>query len=418
MMSNKLLKALVFVIIVFIYCTSTYTEAKLINSESEHDSRGYIMYCPCMGRFGNQAEQLLGSLLFAKSLNRTLLLPPFIHYGLGHVPVLEPFENIIQVEPIKEYHNVMLLTDFMTTNAKKTWPPGSRQFYCYSSRDLKSDINNFQSCDALKGQPFNAFWSFFNISEEASIIYKPLSTNPNLAQDWARLYPAEKHPVLTFVGAPSPFPTHRDAIKIQKHIKLSKYVEIEALKFKSTLNYPNEPYLSIHIRHGIDWKKACELLKNDEHGRLKEFFSSNQCTGYNSNETTHKENLEYDTCFPSFESISSKLKSTLDEYKMFNNNNTIKLVHIATDHDDAKFLENLKSSFPIIEFFTTPRTPNTILGAMIDIYLMANSDIFIGNCISSFSAFPARIRTEQLNLVGKTYYFGQIFRKHKKRDEL
>lgn len=402
-MSNKLLSH-IFALVVIVSIIG-----KSLGKESErHVTDGFIIYCPCMGRFGNQAEQLLGSLFFAKALGRTLVLPPFINYGVNHLPVLIPFEQIIQVEPIRPYTNIILLTEFMNEYAPVIWPKGQRRFYCYSPRSVSASSeqqSHLRTCDALKGQPFETFWTSFNISEDHSIFYKPLSTSPYQIKEWQERFPASTHPVLTFVGAPSPFPTHKESVIIQNFIEISEHVKNHANKFKEQKNFVNKPYLSMHVRHGSDWRKACDLLRSNDAG-LTQLFSSDQCADH-VNQERELPKLPHDICLPSLETIIRKLDNVLELFKL-KEGIDIKVIHIATDYSDEILWDRLRQNYQQMEFVITPQGPDEdMIKTLIDIFLMANADIFIGNCISSFTAFPARLRKRKPHLANSTFYFGK-----------
>ncbi|CAI8050008.1 GDP-fucose protein O-fucosyltransferase 1 [Geodia barretti] len=94
----------------------------------EWDDHGYVLYCPCMGRFGNQAAHFLGALRFAKELNRTLAVPPWRSYTRK---ANVPFGELFDIEVVQRYHKSLPLEEFMVQLAPQHWPPGERVGYCY-----------------------------------------------------------------------------------------------------------------------------------------------------------------------------------------------------------------------------------------------------------------------------------------------
>ena len=96
-----------------------------LNHSYEYDPNGYVFFCLCMGRFGNQAEHFLGGMAFAELLNRTLIIPPFRTYKNV------PFGEWFNLDKFKEYHRSITAEDFMKYIAPKYWPKGKRIGFCW-----------------------------------------------------------------------------------------------------------------------------------------------------------------------------------------------------------------------------------------------------------------------------------------------
>ncbi|XP_031555037.1 GDP-fucose protein O-fucosyltransferase 1-like [Actinia tenebrosa] len=336
-------------------------------TNSTGTKEGYIAYCPCMGRFGNQADQFLGALAFAKGLNRTLILPPWVVYPRSKPgdSMRVPFDNWFQVEPLKEYHRVVTMEKFMKEIAPKVWPPGKRIGFCYS-------FQNGKSCSMKEGNPFGPFWNHFKINfndyrEHTGLLWNPMN------DEWNSRFPVAEYPVIALMGAPGSFPCEKQNRWLQKFVKWSAAMNKRADKFiKNVL--PEGPFVGIHLRNGIDFKGACEHVKD-----TNSLFASTQCI-----EPGSGKKLTYEMCFPSEKEILKKVKKVVKAIKA-------KSVFVATDDNPlvkklTKALEKLKASVHY------RKDQDEISDPLVDMAILTKADHFIGNCVSSFSAFAKRMR--------------------------
>ncbi|XP_073987607.1 O-fucosyltransferase 1 isoform X3 [Rhodnius prolixus] len=294
------------------------------------DPNGYIVYCPCMGRFGNQADHFLGALGFAKGLNRTLILPPWVEYKYGQPKSNQvPFDTYFKIEPLQKFHRVMLMHDFMKEIAPHVWPPEKRISFCYMARSNSGD------CGAKEGNPFGPFWNTFNIDFTSSELYGPLHYDvyhSKIAKQWHDKYPSDQYPVLAFAGAPASFPVQEENTVLQKYLVWSDNVTKEVEDFLNN-NLPKGSFIAIHLRNGIDWVNACEHVRGSP-----SLFSAVQCLGYRGE---GGENT-YEMCLPDSNLIIKQIKRVARGMSH--------LVAIVVASDSNHMIPELTKAFSRMEF--------------------------------------------------------------------
>ena len=325
------------------------------------------------GRFGNQADHFLGALSFAKGLNRTLVLPPWVEYRKGQSRSVQvPFDAYFNVKAFEVFHRVVTMEDFFGHIGETVWPIDKRISFCYADRPVIDGINVGGVCNAKNGNPFGPFWDNFDVEFVGSETYGPLHYDvhyTSVAQDWKNRYPSSKWPVLAFTGAPAPYPVQKDNVILQKYLKWNPNMIVKAEDFIRKL--PKGPFIGVHMRNGIDWSRACEHVVN-----APTLFASAQCLGY----TNEHEKASTELCLPSEEIIIRQLRRTISQYKA-------KSIFVASDANHM--IEKLNKVFKKISV-TAHKLPED--NPHLDLAILGRANHFIGNCVSSFSAFVKRER--------------------------
>lgn len=184
--------------------------------------------------------------------------------------------------------------------------------------------------------------------------------------------------ICAFLGAPASFPVQEENRHLQKYLEWSDHIEKEADNFiKKTL--PKGAFIGIHLRNGMDWVKACNHIPDSP-----SLFSAPQCLGY---QNEHGK-ASMDMCLPSKEIIVRQLKRVI---KYINSSDskgrTIKSIFVASDSNHM--IDDLQAALKRMKihvFKYNKTSPH------VDLAILGKSNHFIGNCISSFSAFVKRER--------------------------
>lgn len=156
-----------------------------------------------MGRFGNQADQFLGAMSFARSLNRTLVVPPF------HTYKNIPYEEWFRLDALSSFHRVIAAEEFMHSVAPRIWPKERRVGFCWRPPESMQEENRpLENCRMKEGYPMKSFWSELGVDEfPQSVIFH---IDWSESEKWRTLYGPREYPVLAFRGAPGAFPVLRE----------------------------------------------------------------------------------------------------------------------------------------------------------------------------------------------------------------
>ncbi|CAF4484360.1 unnamed protein product [Rotaria socialis] len=222
------------------------------------------------------------------------------------------------------------------------------------------------------GNPFESFWNELHIDFIDTVAYQ-LNYDEYSIDQWNRLFPFVRYPVIALKDAPASFPMEARYRSLQKYMTWSENIINEVQQHQKNL-FNNESYIGIHLRNDLDWEQACSNVESYE---TRSFMASPQCLDLLSSSHTF---VTHKICYPTDEEILRLLKNVILRTRIRN-------IYVATDKRSMiKEIEEHLSAQRVHVKHLDPWLP------VIDVAMLAHADYFIGNCVSSLTSIVKRAR--------------------------
>ena len=334
----------------------------------------FFTFCPCMGRMGNQLEHYLQAFDLSLQTNRTLILPPFIDWNAKPAVRFVSFDEIFDLQYLRSngLPNAVTFENFMNEYGD-SWD--NRKAFCKSPSTKRCEERG------KLGTPGN-YWKRLGIEFDGEV--RKVLTTSNAKE-------MSEHGVIVLTQSGFSFPAPRSTLRHHGMLKWSDSI-LEKATSLIRRNVPSlEPFVSVHIRAGSDFRRSCrregtkKAFETANFERIKKFFEARTCF-----ERKHI-SVSYRMCEPTKEDYINGVQSALEQSHSC-------IVYVASD---------LKSSSELLSSDELkPPSSRTDCGSVtvfsqqsgnddpyVDLAVMAQGSHFVGNCVSSFTAIVVRERT-------------------------
>lgn len=215
-----------------------------------------------------------------------------------------------------------------------------------------------------------------------SEFYGPLhydTYHHNMAKQWQTKYPPDKFPVIAFTGAPASFPVQQENRMLHRYLQWSEDIEDRANRFIRNV-LPRGAFIGVHLRNGMDWVRACKHIPQSPN-----LFAAPQCLGYQN----ERGKATMDMCLPTKETIIRQLKRVIKNYNNARGHKESNIRSVFVASDSNHLIDDLSEGLKRMKVSVYKYDKDN---PHVDLAILGKANYFIGNCVSSYSAFVKRER--------------------------